>query len=317
MNNLTADQRIAYDNAQTDAAITWVHNNVSLDSIKKTTVEVLDSGLNPTYGVNDEFADVKYIDATFDDESRPLNLSSPSDLHFYPTVYPLPFLTPSDKYNWHGTKVTSIFGGANNGIGNNGAALITNGPPIEIIVYNIYPKRWYVEAAMYFGWMEEDDNFVDTGACVTALEDMLARGNIDVVNFSSGSDVLHFAEVFLPFDSDLFQLMFSRGHRIFWVCSAGNGGDDISSQNYIPAILSSEYDNVISVANHNPASDLLSEKSNFDLSNTQVQISAPGTQVYAATVKGGYGFWQGTLVSAPIMAGTAALILASIIQRRC
>lgn len=80
------------------------------------------------------------------------------------------------------------------------------------------------------------------------------------------------------------------------VASAGNTNEEAF---YFPA----SYENVLSVA----ASDASDTKATFATYNTEVDICAPGTNIYTTT-GGNYWYQKGSSLSAPIVAGAAALL---------
>ncbi len=82
------------------------------------------------------------------------------------------------------------------------------------------------------------------------------------------------------------------------VVAAGNGG---ASQN----IVSTGNMVVVSATDSN---DLLASWSNY---GSYVNIAAPGTPILTTSRGGGYGQWWGTSFSSPIVAGTAALMIAA------
>lgn len=82
------------------------------------------------------------------------------------------------------------------------------------------------------------------------------------------------------------------------VAAAGNGA---SSAPMYPAAC----DNVVAVS----ATDQGDNFASFSSFGTWVDLSAPGTPILTTNRGGGYGWWQGTSFSSPIVAATAALVL--------
>ncbi|HUS08192.1 MAG TPA: Ig-like domain-containing protein, partial [Bryobacteraceae bacterium] len=82
------------------------------------------------------------------------------------------------------------------------------------------------------------------------------------------------------------------------IAAAGNSATSIP---YYPAAC----DKVIAVS-ATDGNDALASFSNY---GTWIDIAAPGTMIYTTTNGGGYGYWQGTSFSAPIVSSVASLIL--------
>lgn len=89
-------------------------------------------------------------------------------------------------------------------------------------------------------------------------------------------------------------------NNIIIVFAAGNGGRNIDNTPQYPAV----YAQVIAVA----ATDQQDRKSSISNFGTNVDVSAPGVNIYSTTRGGHRGFLTGTSMAAPHVSGLAALI---------
>jgi sugar lactone lactonase YvrE len=95
--------------------------------------------------------------------------------------------------------------------------------------------------------------------------------------------------------------------NIIFVFNAGNENVDVKYTS--PASLSSEYDNVISVAASDENGNLAVPFPTEPGSNWgEVSVAAPGTQIYSTIPNNDYGFGWGISFSAPFVSGLAGLI---------
>lgn len=117
------------------------------------------------------------------------------------------------------------------------------------------------------------------------------QNNAKVINCSFGSST------YSAYTQTLVTTAWANGSII--VASAGNSGTN--SPRY-PA----SYDNVVSVA----ATNSSDQKAWFSNYHTTVDISAPGQSIYSTLWNNTYVSYDGTSMSAPIVAGTVALIKA-------
>jgi subtilisin family serine protease len=95
-----------------------------------------------------------------------------------------------------------------------------------------------------------------------------------------------------------------------FVAAAGNGGpdeigDDIDTTPYYPAGYSSA--NILSVT-ATDSQDALAPFANYGA--VAVDLAAPGVDVFSTLPNSQYGYWSGTSMAAPLVAGTAVLLLA-------
>ncbi|MEZ4664729.1 MAG: S8 family serine peptidase [Caldilineaceae bacterium] len=122
-----------------------------------------------------------------------------------------------------------------------------------------------------------------------AIQYAVAQG-ADVLNLSLGTDVR--SELM----KDILDDQYEHGQMIM-VAAAGNLNVD---QKQYPAAL----DVVIGVASVGQ-NDVKSDFSNY---GDWIEVAAPGESIFSAAPPSGYAWWSGTSMSAPFVAGQAALI---------
>lgn len=112
---------------------------------------------------------------------------------------------------------------------------------------------------------------------------------------------------------DAFKYAESKG--VLLVKAAGNENEDIAEHQYFPTNFKSQSDekpfisNMIVVgSNTNDAAALKSSFSNYD--KKMVDVFAPGSQIYSTVPDGKYEYLQGTSMASPVVAGSAAVLLA-------
>ena len=167
-----------------------------------------------------------------------------------------------DPYDFigHGTKISSIISGANDGVGMQGIA-----PDTFIIPLRIGGK-----------WPDGQER-PSIAAVNEALEYVYYKPEIRVVNLSvslAKDDLL--AKTLDKFDQD---------NRVLVVCSASNGGvDKIGDDNDLEQIMPASLGNdcIISVASIGYRGDL-SKFSNYG--KTSVDLAAPGERIFVANIE--------------------------------
>lgn len=125
---------------------------------------------------------------------------------------------------------------------------------------------------------------------VAAIDYALSR-DIDVINLSFGGPIKS------DIENNALQRAIAAGITV--VAAAGNEGEK-GNQEFYPA----SYDNVISVGGVDELNRHV-KSSNF---SEKISLVAPGTFIYTTLPYNQYGFGEGTSFSAPIVAGTAAIL---------
>lgn len=112
---------------------------------------------------------------------------------------------------------------------------------------------------------------------------------------------------------DAFKYAESKG--VLLVKAAGNENEDIAEHQYFPTNFKSTSDekpfinNMIVVgSNTNDSNALKSSFSNYD--EKMVDVFAPGSEIYSTVPDGKYEYLQGTSMASPVVAGSAAVLLA-------
>ncbi len=131
---------------------------------------------------------------------------------------------------------------------------------------------------------------------IRALE-WSVNNKIQVANmsFGAGRDA--------PGVRDAFKAAYNAG--IVLVAAAGNSGNPKGKGNSI--IYPARYEEVIAVG----ATDQTDTRASFSSTGDQLELVAPGVEIYSTILNGDYASYNGTSMASPHVAGTAALIIAS------
>lgn len=180
-----------------------------------------------------------------------------------------PRKAPKDG-NGHGTHVAGTIAAVNNSVGVVGAA-----PAARLYAVKVLSDSG-------FGWLSDIIEGIDWSI----------RNGIQVINMSLGTSS----------DSQAFHdaVAAARNAGITIVAAAGNDGPADSTVNY-PA----RYPEVIAVA----ATDQADTLAWFSSRGPEVDLAAPGVNIYSTYKGGAYATLSGTSMAAPHVAGTAALVL--------
>lgn len=282
---LLSEQRASYDNILSSQASQFIID--AGFSLGPVNIAIIETGMDDSHGQDSEFADIIFYD-----------LCTPEGRAGVPG-------TPVDVENTitksHGTKITGIVAGANNGDGNNGVIRGIPGSQFAVHVFRMNcggGNDWPLMA--------------------TAFDLILGGtlGDFDVVNMSFGWIVSNlttreqYRDIYASYFDD------PAGQEILWVGGSGNDNQEIACNEFLPSGLACDLANVVSVGAYN-ANDLLRGEwlnSDGDLLGSNwgdgVTINAPGTGVWTATDPGTYGGVSGTSASTPLVTGAAALAFA-------
>jgi hypothetical protein len=271
---LSPADAIAYTNIRLPEAIGFINDNQL--SFNPVRIAIIDSGLDASYGRNGEFDNVVMYDLCTS-EGRQGFVGAPVDL------------------TGHGTRVTGIIAGANNGEGNNG---IVSGLPNSDFDVSVFRTHCNLSS------LDLDSVLIEHALNRIAFD---SETDIDIVNMSFGNyseDDFSLSVANCCFGTYINSIV---GRDILWVASAGNDAREItcSGATQSPAALACLYGNVISVAGSHPNTDARLIASNH---GDAVLIYAPGTHVYTATNSGEYGLVGGTSSSTAMVTGAAAIM---------
>ena len=199
-------------------------------------------------------------------------------------VYGNPKTGPSVKDEAHGTHVSGIIAASrNNGKGVNGVA-----NHVKIMAVRAVP--------------DGDEYDKDVALAIRYAVDNGAK----VINTSFGKG-------YSPHKEWVWEaIKYAAEKDVLIVNAAGNDGDDIDIVKTFPNdskdLLTEISDNVITIGamSSNYDENLAADFSNYGKRN--VDIFAPGVQIYSTVPENGYELFNGTSMAAPSTAGVAALI---------
>ncbi|MGD2177072.1 MAG: S8 family peptidase [Anaerolineae bacterium] len=177
-----------------------------------------------------------------------------------------------DDENGHGTHVAGIAGAAiNNGVGIAGMA--GGARVMSVKVLDQYGEGWYSDLAQGIVYA------VDNGA--------------DVINLSVGgrerSESLELA------------VDYAHAHSVLIVAAAGNKD---SEDGYDAVLYPAAYEHALAVA----ATDQSDARAGFSNHGPELDVAAPGVDIYSTWYRGNYFTESGTSMATPHLAGLAALM---------
>jgi len=180
---------------------------------------------------------------------------------------------PLDDYG-HGTEVAGIIGAARDGVGLVGVA-----PEAHLYAYKVFNSLG-----------------IGTYSNVIAALDRAVADRMDVVNLSFGSPGNPGRDLLDACDRAV-----SAG--IVLVAAAGNYDGLVGTADTI--IYPAHYSSVIAVG----ATTMDDERADFSSIGSELDLVAPGVDIYTTTLSGGYTTVTGTSFSAPYVTGVAALLI--------
>jgi subtilisin family serine protease len=177
--------------------------------------------------------------------------------------------------NGHGTHVAGIVAALDNGDGVVGVA-----PQAELYALKVLDEEGYgyVSDVIYaIQWASDPDG------------DGSAKDRLDIINMSLGADV---GNIFLKWACNL-----AYRDGLLIVAAAGNYG---------AVCYPAAYSSVVAVS----ATDEEDNLAYFSSTGSQVELAAPGDNIYSTYLNNGYKKLGGTSMASPHVAGTAALVWA-------
>ena len=172
--------------------------------------------------------------------------------------------------NGHGTHCAGVVGARLNGVGFVGVA-----PKSQLMIGKVLANN----GSGAYSWITEGVYWaVESGA--------------DIISMSLGGP---------ESDAELFKaIQYALFHGVYVICAAGNEGS--LNQNSIG--YPGRYGGVITVASH----DRNGNPSGFSSRGGEVDVMAPGSEIWSTYKNGGYAELSGTSMATPFVAGLAALI---------
>lgn len=129
-----------------------------------------------------------------------------------------------------------------------------------------------------------------TSDAIRAIE-YCKKAGIEIVNISwGGSD----------YNPALLEAM--KNCSITFICAAGNAGKNIDTSAVYPAAF--DLPNIVTVS----ANDSRGQLASFSNYGNEVDVSAPGVNIYSTLPDNKYGYLSGTSMAAPFVTGTVALL---------
>lgn len=177
--------------------------------------------------------------------------------------------------NGHGTHVAGIIGARKNGLGVVGVA-----PDCQLYIGRVLGN----EGNGSFDWIVDGINW-----CI--------EQKVNVINMSLGGNT--------PYEPLRLAINRACDYGITIIAAAGNSGAP-NKNNTFTTSWPANYDNVIAVGAINR--DLL--RSNFSSVGPEVDVMAPGEEIYSTYPPQRWAMLSGTSMATPFVTGVAALILA-------
>ncbi len=261
---------------------------------KMMILKVLDSGGSISEADNELNELIKYYKGNVDHYNNQLNsqykigfkgrLSSDDPYDITDTNYGNPYIIGSKEDEMHGTHVSGIIAATrNNGVGMNGVA-----HNVKIMALRAVP--------------DGDEYDKDIALAIRYAVD----NNAKVINMSFGKSYSPNAQ--WVYDA----IKYAESKDVLLVHAAGNDSSNIDSVENFPNDSKDKLvefsDNVITVGamTRNLDHQLVASFSNIGKKN--VDVFAPGLEIYSTVPKNEYESIQGTSMAAPEVAGVAALV---------